>query len=386
MSSDEHVLIIGGGIAGVAMSICLDKAGIHSTVYEGYPHHKHAGASFVVAPNGQRILQSLGLGAELAANSVPDPGRIRFFSSIDEEIASFHLPPQNATGTPDVCVERAELLRILLGEAARRGIQVHYGKRLFSLEQGPQSVTAHFEDGSQATGSLLIGADGAKSRVRSALFPHVQLQHKKTWAVYGKGSADCLTAEERELIEKELVVYEKDGLNVLLYQDHPTKPENYAWLLTGKTERKIPSKNFEHKPKDELRADLAKLFADWTGPVPRMVATSRALTPVQLFRIGRLPSWSSGRVALIGDAVHTTNPISGLGVTLALEDALHLSRMLREHDYQDAFFYYCADRQPQVDEILEAIPDLFDSITSLLSWPEYAFPIDWSANDDASLV
>jgi 2-polyprenyl-6-methoxyphenol hydroxylase-like FAD-dependent oxidoreductase len=57
------------------------------------------------------------------------------------------------------------------GEAARRGITTHYGKRLTGLDQDADSVTAHFADGSSATGDILVGADGIHSAVRPAIDP-----------------------------------------------------------------------------------------------------------------------------------------------------------------------------------------------------------------------
>lgn len=78
-----------------------------------------------------------------------------------------------------------------------------------------------------------------------------------------------------------------------------------------------------------------------------------------IFKIDPLPSWSLGRVALIGDAAHTTSPNAGYGSTFALEDAMYLSLMLKDNDYQDAYFYYEFDRKERVTTILESL-EYFD--------------------------
>lgn len=73
---------------------------------------------------------------------------------------------------------------------------------------------------------------------------------------------------------------------------------------------------------------------------------------MRVYSAGELPNFSLGKVALIGDALQTTDPYTGMGATLSLEDALYVSKMLRDHgNYEEAFYHYEADRKEKVQMI-----------------------------------
>ncbi|WP_200875231.1 FAD-dependent oxidoreductase [Bacillus gaemokensis] len=80
-----------------------------------------------------------------------------------------------------------------------------------------------------------------------------------------------------------------------------------------------------------------------------------------LFKFDSLPTWSKGRVALIGDAAHGTSPWTGQGTSIALEDAMYLAKMLKEHDFSDAYYYFEDDRKQRIDSIFKKFenPDQF---------------------------
>ncbi|WP_245183634.1 FAD-dependent oxidoreductase [Lentibacillus salicampi] len=73
-----------------------------------------------------------------------------------------------------------------------------------------------------------------------------------------------------------------------------------------------------------------------------------------LFEEDLIKDYSHGRVALIGDALHTADPNAGMGTTLGLEDAMYLSKMLRDHDYKDAFYYFEHDRKPRAEKVFRS--------------------------------
>jgi 2-polyprenyl-6-methoxyphenol hydroxylase-like FAD-dependent oxidoreductase len=87
------------------------------------------------------------------------------------------------------CLRRAELCRVLQGEVVRRGIPLHFGKRLRSADEDRDGVTARFADGTSARGELLIAADGLNSTVRSLLAPAALPRYAGQRVFYGYTTA-----------------------------------------------------------------------------------------------------------------------------------------------------------------------------------------------------
>jgi len=360
---DDKIIIIGGGTGGLAMALFLEKAGIKSEVYEQAPEFSNVGASYAVHPNGVHVLDELGIGDQLRDNS--------------HELSDFKLKNENGEVVYDlksldledtdlarfIYVARHYIIDILYQEAKRKGIKVHFSKKLQSLEQDDESVTAFFKDGTQAKGSLLIGADGTASRVRELIFPHQYLRYKGKWAVFGMGKEGELGEAEEILKQDDISLYLKEDFNIATSKHHPTDEEKMSWIFLQKQKRKPPKSIFEEKPTDEFKKEVAEKFSNFKDPIKEMILNSSMFFPEQVFDVGLMPKFSYGRVALIGDALQTTDPFSGMGATLSLEDGMYLAKMLRDHvDYEDAFYYYEYDRKDIVQHVHKETEEL-DHIT-----------------------
>jgi 2-polyprenyl-6-methoxyphenol hydroxylase-like FAD-dependent oxidoreductase len=159
------VLIVGGGLGGVAAAAALQRVGIEAHVYEQSSGLREIGAGLSVWPNATRVLNELGLleaararSGEIKRLEVRDP-RGRIMSAVT---APGQMP------APALCIHRADLLSLLAGLVP--AALLHAGKRFSSMEETPRGVVARFADGTAAEGDVLIGADGLFSAVRSSLF------------------------------------------------------------------------------------------------------------------------------------------------------------------------------------------------------------------------
>jgi len=166
-----HTLIIGSGTAGPALSLFLKKAGISSAVYEAYPYTQGVGGGLSLAPNGMNVLEDLSLAERLKAS-----GTVVLENCFRSETGRVLARLDNGSkkyGQPAVALRRADLHEVLTKERQRQGIAVAYEKRLtdISYTNDNKEVVAHFADGSDAEGDLLIGADGIHSETRKCVFP-----------------------------------------------------------------------------------------------------------------------------------------------------------------------------------------------------------------------
>ncbi|MET0646644.1 MAG: FAD-dependent monooxygenase, partial [Pyrinomonadaceae bacterium] len=158
-----RVLIVGGGIGGLAAALALRREGFEPAVYERAPELLEVGAAIAVWPNAFRVLERLGLGEAVLARA----GRIqraRWLGRGGREYNRFTFPE---TGWPAVALHRADLQGALL-RALPQG-SVHLGKTFVGFEVEREEVRARFEDGTEVVCDVLVGADGLHSRVRAQL-------------------------------------------------------------------------------------------------------------------------------------------------------------------------------------------------------------------------
>jgi len=171
MSRAKRAMIIGGGVAGPVAAMALRQADIDSVVYEAYEGGADdIGAFLTFASNGLDALRTIDANDLVLAEGFPTP-RMKIQSGSGKHLGDVPLGGTLADGTVSQTLKRADLYRALRDEAVRRGARIEYGKRLVGAETTPDGVTARFEDGTEALGDLLIGADGVHSRTRRLIDP-----------------------------------------------------------------------------------------------------------------------------------------------------------------------------------------------------------------------
>src|SRR5262245_49735345 len=157
MTRIRTALIIGGGIAGPATAMALQKAGIDSVIYEARTAGAEGiGAFLTLASNGVDALRTLGAHEPALAAGFPTP-TITLRSGTGKRLGETRTGQTLADGTTSHTIKRADLYQVLYQEATSRGIRVEHGKRLIAAEDTGGGVRAVFADGSEAAGDVLIG-------------------------------------------------------------------------------------------------------------------------------------------------------------------------------------------------------------------------------------
>src|SRR5215208_4939325 len=156
-----RIVIVGGGIGGLAAALALRREGFEPEVYERAPALLEAGAAIAVWPNAFRVLERLGLGATVLARA----GRMRSVRWLGRDGHPYNRFMFPETGAPAVALHRADLQGALLRSLPAGS--VHLGKAFAGFDVGGAEVRARFEDGTEAACDVLVGADGLHSRVRA---------------------------------------------------------------------------------------------------------------------------------------------------------------------------------------------------------------------------
>jgi 2-polyprenyl-6-methoxyphenol hydroxylase-like FAD-dependent oxidoreductase len=326
MGEVRNALVIGGGIAGPVTAMALRKAGIDATVYEAYDRTADGvGGMLGIAPNGLHALDVIDAGDIVRRIGEPVSSMI-IESWTGKRLAEFGGPD----GLPVFhAVWRSELNSALHDEATGRGVRIEHGRRLIRAEQSNTGVTAYFADGSTADADILIGADGIRSTVRPMIDPAAPKPRYTGLLGFGARASRSDTL----------------GLGSTHGSMHMTFGRRAFFAYSVADDGRVGwFANLPHRTPLSLTEARAVGAAEWLRVLREAFAADRTpapdilrvVDPAELVIVGALedlptvPTWSRGRLVLLGDSAHATSPSSGQGASIAVESAVQLARCLRD--------------------------------------------------------
>ncbi|MGH2745617.1 MAG: FAD-dependent monooxygenase [Thermoleophilaceae bacterium] len=329
----RRVLIVGGGIAGLALAPMLARTGVEVEVAERERPWRPAGTGMYLPGNAARALRALGLEAQVASRAV-EIARQRFYDHHGRLLCEVDVAELWAAVGPCLAVHRAEL-HALLREAAGE-LPIRIGLAVKRLDQRDGAVSVDFSDGTSGAYDLVVGADGIHSAVRRLAFkptavprPVGQIGWRflaprppevTTWSVMlGHGTA--------------FLTLPIAGDRVYCYCDVVSRPG-------------------PDTPEQVAPERLGELFSEFADPAATLLAKLDVAADIHVSTIEEvaLDRWGRERVVLIGDAAHATSPNMAQGAAMALEDALVLTDCLHTIPaIPDAIAAFEAKRRPRTD-------------------------------------
>lgn len=338
-----RILIIGGGIAGTAAALALDKAGLEVTVHEAHPDSgADIGAFLTLASNGMLALAQFG-----AARAVASAGfeltTMRLTGDTGSVVSTVPLGETDDPLTRFRCLRRAELCAVLREEAVRRGISVRHGERFVTATEDEAGVTAEFADGSTARGDLLLGADGIRSVVRPFTDPEAAGPRYAGQRVFYGYTTEAAPPSEPGRID----MLRGSGAAM----GYTVSPSGETFWFARVSAKELSDTEIAETTPAQWRDHLLPLLSPDVTPAADIVAaTGSKLMVTNAHDLSTVTRWRTPRMLLIGDAAHAASPATGQGASMALEDAVVLAKSLRDApDTRTALEGYERLRRPRVE-------------------------------------
>ena len=321
---DLRVLIVGGGVGGMSTAIALRKLNHQVDLVDIDPNWRVYGAGITVTGPSLRAFKQLGI-LEDVMRVGSCTWATRFYTQ-QGELVGENSPPDTSDITKATGgIMRPALHKILSEKTLASGAHVRLGLTVENIKVSGSTSEVLFSDGSTGRYQLIVGADGAFSKVRQQILPNAprpKFTGQGCWQLVAKRPS------EMDYVEMYMGVKMKAGLNPV------SATHMYMFLL-------------EHVPDNpyiedqDLAPRLSGLMSQFGGNIG---AIANELTPESQINYRPLESvflnapWHRGNTLLIGDAAHATTPHLASGAGMAVEDGLVLADVLEAADSLDAAF------------------------------------------------
>jgi salicylate hydroxylase len=317
--SRPDVVVVGGGIGGLFAANALIAQGLRVSVFEQAPALGEVGAGVFLTPNSVRQLERVGLGQAVEKRGARVGSGSRYFRQDGTVIAPVQVTDSSGWNAT-FGMHRADLIEILA--SALPADVVHVGHRCIALEQDAETARLSFENGTVIESDLVIAADGIHSTLRPYVFPPSRPVFSGSVAYRGvlaHESVDDWAADA-------WMMWLGKGKHFLTFPMRAGTLINFVGFVPADDEMK-ESWSAPGDP-DALRRE----FSGWDSRIEALLQKVQATFRSALYDREPLPTWTRGRLTLLGDAAHPMLPHLGQGANQSIEDGMALATILARAD------------------------------------------------------
>ena len=317
------VLISGAGIAGPSLAFWLTRSGYHVLVVEIHDGIRPGGQTVDLRGAGRAVVERMGLLDQMRARALDQRG-VAWVKADGRRRAEMPVDAFHGNGL----VSQLEILRgdlaDVLYQTTAAAAEYRFGTRITELTRDDDSVRATLSDGTTVRADLVVGADGPHSAVRRLAFG----PEERFARPLGGYNAWFTVPDTAGLNGWYLMYQAPGGLNASMRPSHdPAKAKAGLAFRSGPIE-------YDRRDLDQQRELVATRFTGAGWQCDALAAAARTADDFYFdaFLQIKMDSWTSGRVALIGDAGYCASPLSGMGTSLALVGAYVLAGELGPAD------------------------------------------------------
>jgi 2-polyprenyl-6-methoxyphenol hydroxylase-like FAD-dependent oxidoreductase len=311
----KNILVVGGGIAGLSLSIALARQGWQPQIVERDPAWGVYGVGIILQSNALRALDVLGLAETCLAAGHPY-STTRYCDRhgvLLQERTKPNLSGERWASSTGIL--RPVLHQILREQVLKLGVPVRLGVTADRFEQDGERVHVSFSDGSTSSHALVVGADGVRSQTRRLVFgesPAPSFMGQACWRFTAQRPAEvsCAVMFRGPKSLAGLIPLNAEQMYLLLLTAEPGNPRRERDTLRG------------------LLAERLVGYGGLIGELAQAIPDAQSIVYSPLEPLLMPAPWHRGRVVLMGDAVHATTPHIAQGASMAFEDAVVLSELL----------------------------------------------------------
>lgn len=337
----KQVLISGASFAGLTLAYWLNKFGYGVTVVELGKALRTSGSPIDVRGEALDIAREMGIYDQIKAGEFVHTDEI--VNAEDQTLVRFAINtlPEYLG---DIEIHRGDLVKIIYGSIPKDEVEIIFGNSISALVQQDDHMEVTFEKGERKTYDFVFGADGTHSIVRKLAFG-LEEDFKKFLGVYFAfaatdriqiGRPESTGIVYRELAKQAVIYQFQNGVNSILVFRAPQLDWNY-------------------RDREQHKRILREHFGNNTNwKIPQILNSMLGADDLYFDEACqiKMPTWTKGRVALIGDAAYAPSFFTGMGTSLAIQGATLLAKQLyANNDHQIAFSNYNELFKPFVESV-----------------------------------
>lgn len=341
-SEQKEILISGASIAGLSTAWWMNNLGYKVTVVEIATQPRTAGAAIDIRGATADIVKRMGLFDELKAHRLNV--ELVEFKNADDHTAGSIVLHTNEAELPDdeLEVERDRFISILFDQL-KNDVVFKFANSVSALSETRDGITAIFKDGSQQVFDLVVGCDGIHSGVRK-----IHFGPEADYAQFLNAYFSISIVNKLLIKQKTMQMFNVPDKAVTLNAYNNKTDIIFCFFA----EQEIA---YDYRDMEQQRKIILEQFAGqgWrTAELLEEVEQSGNFYFDKFCQI-KMPSWTKGSVALVGDAGYCASPAAGMGASLAISGAAALADALQKHngDFELAFDAYNQNLRPFIEEV-----------------------------------
>ena len=345
-SPEKTVLISGASFAGLSATYWMNSLGYQVTVVELAKGIKLGGTPVNIEGNTIDIIKRMGLFEQIKANSIAME-LLEFKNADDVTEGSMKLGKRSEQPTEEGFeIERNTLLNMLF-ELVKKDTQFIFNTSVTLMKETSDHMEVTFNDGSMQHFDLVLGCDGIHSSVRKIWFGH-QEEYS-----HFLGQYFSITIVNKLLIKENTTQFFNVPDKAIMLNTYNNKTDI---VLCFRSAEEI---SYDYRNETQQRNIILDHFKGegWrTEELLQEMMDSKTFYFDKLCQI-RMPSWTKGRVALVGDAGYCASPAAGMGGSLAIDGAAALADAFEKTggNYEIAFQEYNKTFRPFIEEVQERV-------------------------------
>lgn len=341
-STRPQVLVSGASFAGLSTAHWLSRLGYDVTVVEIARGLREGGTAVDIKGNTIDIVRRMGLFDQIRSQRLSlqrwDMKNARDVTERSLVIRTAGEPPSD----DEFEIERTVLVNLLFDTVKDR-VEVIFDDSITGLTESKDRIEATFARGSRRSFDLVIGCDGVHSAVRKIWFGD------EARYVHFLGQYFSITIVDKLLIERDTAQMYNEPCRAVMLNAYKNKTDIiFAFACDDEIA-------YDHRDQEQQRRIMAEQFTGRGWRTAELLAEVRGAKDFYFDKLCqvRMPSWTKGRVALVGDAGYCASPAAGMGGSLAIDGAAAFADAMRNRDgdFELAFRDYNEQFRPFIDEI-----------------------------------